>query len=111
MRPRSKAWDEPDSGRTEWVDVQPRFKEPKAKKAKKVRGMARPDEPLRQWCEARIEGVCTGRANHRHHKVLRSRGGTDDRSNTADLCWACHGYIHANPRWAYGTGWIQRAAS
>lgn len=65
---------------------------------------ARPDEPLKLLCRAQIDGVCTGKAEHRHHLLMRSQGGTDDPWNTADVCDACHGHIHAHPAWAYERG-------
>lgn len=71
---------------------------------------ARPDEPLADWCEVRTE-VCTGRAEHRHHKLRRSRGGSDDASNTADCCGRCHLFIHEHPAWAYAAGWLIRGAA
>lgn len=69
---------------------------------------ARPDEPLATWCEARLE-VCTGRATCRHHRKLRSQGGTDDATNTTDLCDRCHEYVHANPLWAWSVGLIVKS--
>jgi len=77
------------------------------KKAKKKRrGMARPDEPLAMWCEVGRVGTCTGRAEHRHHRLLRSQGGTDEQANTLDTCRACHDLIHARPSLAYAHGWL-----
>lgn len=77
--------------------------------------MARPDEPLKAWCEVAIPGVCLGRAANRHHKLRRSKGGTDDRSNTLDLCGSgttgCHGHVHANPAESYARGWLIRSAA
>lgn len=78
---------------------------------KKRRGMARPDEPLALVCEVRRAEVCTGRPEHRHHKLRRSQGGTDDASNTVDACSACHGWIHANPSKAYAWGWLEHRRS
>jgi hypothetical protein len=72
-------------------------------------GRARPDEPLATWCEAQIPDVCSGRAEHRHHRLLRKHGGTDDRSNTTDLCHRCHGHVHANTGWAYSVGLLVHA--
>lgn len=69
---------------------------------------ARPTEALATWCEAKIDGVCTGRAVHRHHVRRRSQGGTDDRSNTRDLCMPCHEWIHAHPAHAYELGLLKR---
>ncbi len=31
---------------------------------------------------------------HLHHKVLRSRGGSDERQNLAWLCSQCHRFVH-----------------
>lgn len=78
------------------------LKQPKAKRSK---GRARPDEPLAPWCEIAVPGVCTGHAQHRHHIVLRSQGGTD--ALTADCCFKCHEHVHANPAWAKAHGWIK----
>ena len=68
-------------------------------------GRARPNEPLADWCEARLL-YCEGRATCRHHRKLRSAGGTDDAWNTVDLCGNCHRQIHSEPRWSYKTGWL-----
>ena len=48
-------------------------------------------------CEGRLEGVCTGRGEHVHHVILRSRGGPDEPWNCVHLCRACHDWAHANP--------------
>lgn len=74
-------------------------------------GRARPNEPLADWCEARIDGVCHGRAVHRHHRLMRSQGGGDEATNTAELCGACHQHIHDNPAWSYGAGWLLHPTS
>lgn len=83
------------------------------KKAKKRhRGMARPDEPLARWCEIARVDCCTGRAEVRHHRILRSQGGGDEQENTMDICQACHTLVHARPSLAYAHGWLlHRAAS
>lgn len=75
---------------------------------KRVSKRAEPDRPMADWCEARIQVSCTGRAGHRHHKLRRSQGGTDDSTNTVDLCWSCHEFIHANPAWSYEQGYLMR---
>lgn len=75
----------------------------------RVSGRARPDEPLATWCEAQVDGVCTGRAEHRHHVRRRSQGGGDDASNTRDLCGRCHEHVHRNPEWAYEAGLLERS--
>lgn len=69
---------------------------------------ARPDEPLATWCQARLPGYCTGRATDRHHLLPSGQGGGDEASNTVDICRRDHRYIHANPTWAYGAGWLRK---
>lgn len=71
-------------------------------------GRARPAEPLADWCEAAIDGVCTGRAEHRHHVRRRSQGGGDDAANTRDLCGRCHEWVHAHPAASYELGLLAR---
>lgn len=80
----------------------------KAPKAERSKGRARADVALADWCEARIEKVCTGRAECRHHKLRRSQGGTDDAGNTVDICDACHVFIHHNIAWSFARGWLLR---
>lgn len=60
--------------------------------------------PLGGPCEAGTAGVCTGRAEHRHHKRRRSQGGGEDRANIALLCHACHNHTHSNPAEARKAG-------
>lgn len=48
--------------------------------------------------------VCGVRAQHAHHKLPRSRGGTDDPLNIAFLCAECHAGVHAHPRQAMKLG-------
>jgi hypothetical protein len=76
------------------------------KKAKKRRGMARPDEPLAVYCEVGRAGICSGRTEHRHHRLMRSQGGGDEAGNTVDVCGPCHTWIHANPSVAYAHGFL-----
>lgn len=71
-------------------------------------GRARPGEPLATWCAAQIEGVCEGRATHRHHRLMRSQGGGDEAENTSDLCAPCHRFVHANPAFGYESGYLLR---
>jgi len=67
------------------------------------------------YCAARAltrgPGVCVrcGRpAANRHHRLPRSRGGTDDPHNVVPLCGSgstgCHGWVHANPAEAERVG-------
>jgi 5-methylcytosine-specific restriction endonuclease McrA len=74
----------------------------------KAKGRARPGDQLADWCQWRIYGVCTGRAEHRHHIIPRSQGGADEAGNTADVCGACHTYAHMNRDEARQQGWIKR---
>ena len=80
---------------------EPRFKTPKPERSK---GRARPDEPLSYMCERCRRAVATVR----HHKRRRSQGGTDDVTNTADICDPCHVHIHAEPLESYIDGWMTR---
>jgi hypothetical protein len=60
-------------------------------------------------CEARIPGVCTGKATHVHHRKLRGLGGgggSNELSNLIDLCLTCHAFVHENPAWAKRVGLI-----
>jgi HNH endonuclease len=62
-------------------------------------------------CEARIAGVCgTGLSvMHRHHKLMRSHGGSNDIGNLLYLCDGCHVFIHLNPTLSYEMGWLVRS--
>ncbi len=59
-------------------------------------------------CEARIENVCTVRAIHVHHRLMRSSGGGNQVANLLHLCRACHEFIHAHPEWSRERGFILR---
>ncbi|MGD9798877.1 MAG: HNH endonuclease [Acidimicrobiia bacterium] len=64
-------------------------------------------------CEARIRGVCRGRASVIHH-VQRRRDGGHDPKNLLHLCAGpprdgCHEFIHAHPAWAREHGFIRSA--
>lgn len=67
---------------------------------------ARPKEPLADRCAFRIATVCTGRAEVRHH--LKGRGNPELDMLTADICDACHRYVHAHPKESYERGWMLR---
>jgi hypothetical protein len=69
----------------------------------------------RQWCFDRAKGrceahvaaaSCTGRAEHAHHRMLRSQGGSDDPANLLAVCHRCHDWIHRNPAWSYERGFL-----
>lgn len=72
-------------------------------------GRARPNDPLASWCELALPGVCLGRASHRHHRLRRGQGGSDEFENTLDLCSACHDYAHGHIAEANERGWILRS--
>ena len=59
-------------------------------------------------CEGHVQGVCTRRAIHVHHVVLRSQGGSNDPADLLDLCGECHTWAHANPAKAREKGLIRR---
>jgi predicted restriction endonuclease len=87
------------------------FREPKPRKRlrakRKTSTRARPAEPLRWRCE-----ICgENRASDRHHKLRRSQGGTDDATNTMDLCGWCHAEVHANPEHSYREGYLIRSSA
>ena len=56
-------------------------------------------------CEVGCE-VCTGEAQHFHHRKMRSAGGSHSERNGLDTCWACHDFLHANPELSYEHGWL-----
>jgi hypothetical protein len=62
--------------------------------------------------EARSRGVCEicgfGVAIHRHHRLRRSQGGTNDLGNLLHLCRLCHDTVHAYPAASYDRGWLLR---
>lgn len=47
-------------------------------------------------CEGQVADVCTGRAQHLHHRVRRSQGGPHTVENIVHLCEACHTWAHGN---------------
>ena len=59
---------------------------------------------------ARSRGICeicgAGVAIHRHHRLRRSQGGTNDLGNLYHLCRECHSYVHAYPALSYERGWL-----
>ena len=44
----------------------------------------------------------------RHHKLMRSHGGTNELANLLFICDRHHNFLHANPALAYSEGWIIR---
>jgi len=62
----------------------------------------------RGFCEVNALG-CTGKAIHAHHKRRRSQGGSDAPENLVHTCRSCHDFIHSNPAWSFGKGWLLHA--
>jgi hypothetical protein len=59
----------------------------------------------------RCEACRTGPVEHRHHRLRRSQGGTNELGNLMALCNDCHEFIHRNPALAYEWGWLIRGNS
>ena len=57
-------------------------------------------------CEVSWDALCTGRAQHTHHRVLRSQGGDNSPANLIAVCLNCHTQIHANPGESYCRGYL-----
>ena len=60
-------------------------------------------------CEVGIMD-CSG-AFHRHHKLMRSHGGTNELSNLVWCCDRCHSFVHRHPEWSYARGWLIRGVA
>lgn len=48
-------------------------------------------------CEFRFPNICTGWAEHVHHVIPLSQGGTHDLKNLKASCMNCHMHHHKNP--------------
>jgi hypothetical protein len=48
---------------------------------------------------------------HRHHRKIRSQGGTNKLDNLIYCCDGCHTYIHAHPEESYSRGWLLRSGN
>jgi hypothetical protein len=59
--------------------------------------------------EAWSEKECANRATELHHRKIRKQGGSNSEDNLADLCIACHQWVHANPEMAYRLGLLLHA--
>ena len=64
----------------------------------------------------RSQGLCEiphgphiHRADHLHHRRLRSQGGEHTPENLLHVCHDIHAYIHANPALSYEQGWLRRS--
>jgi hypothetical protein len=60
-------------------------------------------------CEVGIPIVCTGRAEHPHHRKLKKQLGEDSLVNFLHVCWACHRAIHASPNYSYEHGFLVKS--
>jgi len=49
---------------------------------------------LDNWTTEPVCFLCHRRAAHKHHKIYRSRGGSDDSGNLVLLCIMCHNAVH-----------------
>lgn len=56
-------------------------------------------------CEAQIPGICSGRAEHLHHRKFRSGGEDHSVPNLIHICDNCHTRIHAGKATAKKFGW------
>ncbi len=70
-------------------------------------------ERANERCEVRVIGFCFGGAtNYQHRKNRKHCTKTElwAPSNGLHVCGSgttgCHGFIHANPKIAYGKGWM-----
>ena len=59
-------------------------------------------------CQLQIPGVCTGRAEHTHHRQRR-KADNHTHANLAAICDRCHDYAHGHPTEAYEMGWLVRS--
>ena len=52
---------------------------------------------------------CNGRAEHLHHRKLRSQGGEHTAENLIQICSGCHYWLHNNTGVAYEHGWLVKS--
>lgn len=85
--------------------------------ARKKRKNRMPREVAEQVAE-RAQGMCeimspdtgcTGRAEHMHHRQLRSQGGGHTVQNVVHICSTCHYWLHMHPAIAYTNGWLVKS--
>lgn len=58
----------------------------------------------REICEAKIPGVCTGKATDVHHRAGRVGDLLTDKNNLLAVCRECHHEIEMRPEWAKEQG-------
>lgn len=59
-------------------------------------------------CEVMIFPVCTGGAEHLHHRKISGREHLVE--NLVHICRACHEWIHGHPAQSYEQGWLVKMA-
>ena len=59
-------------------------------------------------CEAMIAHTCGWRAEHLHHRKMRSQGGGHTTEALLNVCAACHTHIHMNTAESYERGLLVR---
>ena len=60
------------------------------------------------YCEVMFAAACTGRAEHLHHRKLRSQLGRHEVENLLHICHQCHNWIDAHPAASYERGFLVR---
>lgn len=61
-------------------------------------------------CELMIRDAgCNGKAQHLHHRKMRSQGGEHTVENLVSACTNCHHYVHMKPAISYSHGWLVRS--
>lgn len=66
---------------------------------------------MADWCEQCVDLLRFGLLGHRHHRLRRGQGGTNDLSNLLALCEEDHERVHAYPALSYEAGWLLRLTS
>ena len=64
-------------------------------------------ERANHQCELAHLGDCYGWL-HRHHRLMRSQGGTNDLDNLMLLCDDHHRRVHAEPAVSHAHGWLRK---
>ena len=87
---------------------------PSKRKRASLADMPRAKERVRQrsrgLCEARVPGICLGRATNYHHRLPEGQGGVWAPVNLMHVCGSgttgCHGWIEHNRGEARRLGWL-----
>lgn len=71
--------------------------------------------PIRKAIHERSGGLCElrcgRRAEHLHHRLMRSQQGPHTVENLLDVCHRHHEQIHAHPSESYTRRWLLRSGS